>query len=489
MVDCIELLLEKVALSPKNPCVIEGDHVIDYQEFFSLVCKIGTYLKVNDCNKVLVNMNQGTQAYAVIVATLLTGGYYCPLNLDSPIERQAYVVNEFQPDVIITQENLTIQDPKVKHYMQITIPAVLSSVNSIYNVEQLFNKNPSELSYVIYTSGSTGDPKGVMIRRKALNKFLEWSVKTFNCTPVDKWAQYSSLSFDLSVVDIFTALGSGCSLVPLSQIGNKLRPANTIMQHKVTIWHSVPGAVEFMIKNEKAKPADLSSLRIASFCGEPLLEYHLDYLFLKNPFLTVFNTYGPTEGTLFCTWIELNKSNYKQYCINNVSIGIAIPGWNLLLENLADDPTIKQLTIYGEYLGKGYLNSVSQAYGSREINGSPEFSYETGDLIKEVDSNLYFVGRKDNQIKLRGYRIELDEIDSWIMKFNGKKSVSIGCGDSIHTFIEGVEVDENALRLFLETNLEKYKVPAYFYSIQNLPRNSNQKINRSELKKIIDEKR
>src|SRR5439155_2819715 len=143
------------------------------------------------------------------------------------------------------------------------------------------NINPNEIAYIIYTSGSTGNPKGVVIRREALNKFLEWSISAYQCFAKDRWAQYSSLSFDLSIVDIFTVLCSGCTLVPLYDMGQKLRPANTIARHSVNVWHSVPGAVEFMMKNERTKPADLSSIRLMSFCGEPLYQYHLDYLFSK----------------------------------------------------------------------------------------------------------------------------------------------------------------------------------------------------------------
>lgn len=486
MADCIELILRNASSNPQNPCVIEGNRQVTYGEFASLVSSVASYLKANDCRKILVNMNQGVDSYVVIIATLLIGGYYCPLNLDSPEERKVYVTQQFNPDLIITQNNLIIHDSRIEQYKQLTVPQILSLVPSSQTCEQLFNANPDEISYVIYTSGSTGNPKGVIIRRTALNKFLDWSIRAFNCTPQDRWAQYSSLSFDLSIVDIFTSLCSGCAIVPLSQMGSKMRPANTISQQRITIWHSVPGAVEFMIQNERNKPADLSSVRLMSFCGEPLHEYHLEYLFSKKPDLTIFNTYGPTEGTLFCTWIELNKTNYQQYCSNNVSIGIAVPGWNVLLQDY-DDET-KQLIIYGDYLGKGYLNFKSDAFSVREIHGKNEHSYDTGDLVKEFNSNLYFVGRKDNQIKLRGYRIELDEIDNWIMKYTGAKTVSICYDDAIHSFIESNNIDENALRSFLEKNIEKYKIPSYFHCINNFPRNSNQKVNRLELKKIIDEK-
>ena len=289
-------------------------------------------------------------------------------------------------------------------------------------------------------------------------------------------------------MDIFTAFCSGCTLVPLYDMGQKLRPANTIAKHSISVWHSVPGAIEFMMKNEKAKPANLSSIRLMSFCGEPLYQYHLEYLFSKNPGMTIFNTYGPTEGTLFCTWVVLNGHNYKNYCDLNVSIGVAIPNWNLLLENFEDDNVLKEVVLYGNYLGSGYTNIQSEAFSSKEINGKLEKTFRTGDLVKIFDSNLYFIGRKDNQVKHRGHRIELVEIDNWIMKFTNARSVSLVYKDAIYSFVEVASVDETELRNFLESNIEKYKIPAYIYTLTSFPRNTNQKIDKNKLKTIIDEK-
>src|SRR5439155_9128968 len=109
---------------------------------------------------------------------------------------------------------------------------------------------------------------------------------------------------------------------------------------------------------------------------------------------------------------------------------------------------------------------------TKEINGKIEKTFRTGDLVKIVNSKIYFIGRKDNQIKLRGHRIELDEIDNWIMKFTGKKSVSIAYNDAIHSFVEGNAIDELGLRTSLENNIEKFKIPAYIHTINYFPRNS-----------------
>src|SRR5690606_23511294 len=134
----------------------------------------------------------------------------------------------------------------------------------------------------------------------------EWSIPTYSADENDIWGQFSFLSFDLSIVDIFTCLCSGSTLYSMNNLSaKKYRPSNVIEKEQITIWHSIPSAVEFMMKNEKSKNFDFSSLRLLSFCGETLYKHQVEFLFSKNLNIKIFNTYGPTEGTLFCTWQEL----------------------------------------------------------------------------------------------------------------------------------------------------------------------------------------
>lgn len=483
MKDFIELIKTNAKNYPHRIAVIDGERKISYADFFNLVNSIShKLLSFNSTPKVVIDLKQGIEAYALIVATLNVEGTYCPLNPDAPLEKKLQIINEFKPDLVVVETEKNISE--------------FSSVNSVA-IEKLFSdENYTEIVksydgesiiYVIYTSGTTGMPKGVMICRKALNKFLEWSIPTYAATEKDIWGQFSFLSFDLSIVDIFTCLCSGATLLAMNDIpAKKNRPAGIIEKDKITVWHSIPSAVEFMIVNEKAKEYDFSSLRVMSFCGEPLRKHQVEFLFKKKNDLIVFNTYGPTEGTLFCTWQELKSDTYLYFCDFTMSIGKPIPGWNLKL-NSVEDFTEKESIIHGDYIGKGYLGNVTDTkFKKFEIENNSVNGFETGDLVNEKNSNLYFSCRKDRQVKIKGFRVELDEIDFRINEFLNKTSVTVVKKDSLYSFIESEEdIIDVELREHLKRKLETFKIPNKFYSIKEIPRSQNQKVDNNALIKLI----
>ncbi len=484
MFDFIKLILQQAQENPDHICIVENAKSITYSEFLKVALKIASFLKSKEYKKVVLNIGQGSYAYATIVAVQMIGGSYCPLYPDSPISRKQFIASTFGCDLIINETSELIEG--LNDVSQISLFDILS--DSV--PEEIFRYNPESISsesiaYVIFTSGSTGDPKGVIIQRKALSKFLEWSISAYRLTQNDKWAQYSFLSFDLSIVDIFTSLCSGATLISIANQGDKLRPSVSIESQKITVWHSVPSVIDFMMRADKSKPVSLSSIRIMSFCGESLYQYQLEFLFSKNPNMTIFNTYGPTEGTLFCTYVEINKGNYLDFIQENTSIGSAIPGWNLSFSPLEEDAA-KELIIYGEYIGHGYLNSANTSFTQITIGGKPVRAFVTGDIVNEIKGKLYFRNRKDNQIKLRGHRIDLGEIDSHIQRLLKKRCVSLLSDNAIHTFIEDEGFEEKGLRDNLETLLEPYKIPSYFHPIKELPRNTNAKVDINSLKTILN---
>lgn len=483
MKDFIELIKSIVAEYPHRIAIIDDGKKISYFNFFNTVNVISNKLLSKAANpKVVVDLKQGIEAYALIVAVLNVEGIYCPLNPDAPLERKMQIINEFEPNFIVidSEDKLSeFSSSKTILINELCQGENFSEVNINYDGEKT--------SYVIYTSGSTGVPKGVMIYRKALNKFLEWSIPTFNAGEKDIWGQFSTLSFDLSIVDIFTCLCSGATLLAMNDANaKKFRPSSVIEKYKITVWHSVPSAIEFMIANEKSKIYDFSSLRIMSFCGEPLLFHQVVFLFNKKKELIIFNTYGPTEGTLFCTWQELRSDNYPNFTNFTLAIGKPISGWNIYL-NPTDDFSEKEIIIHGEFIGKGYLGNMTDSkFKKIEINNIIVNGFETGDLVTEKNGKLYFSRRKDRQVKIKGFRVELDEIDFRINEYLNKTSVTVIRKDSIYSFIETVEkIPEIELRTYLKQKLEPFKIPNSFFSIAQLPRNNNLKVDIDSLIKLI----
>ena len=483
MKDFIELIKTNAKNYPYRIAVIDGERKISYSEFFNLVNSISNQLLLESSNpKVVFDLKQGIEAYALIVAVLNVEGIYCPLNPEAPVERKMQIINEFKPNLVVLES-----ENKFSEFSSVNTVTIemLSSEKNFSEIDKSYNGE--RIIYVIYTSGTTGVPKGVMICRKALNKFLEWSIPTYAATEKDIWGQFSFLSFDLSIVDIFTCLCSGATLLAMNDIpAKKNRPAGIIEKDKITVWHSTPSAVEFMIVNEKTKAYDFSSLRVMSFCGEPLRKHQVEFLFKKKGDLIVFNTYGPTEGTLFCTWQELTSDSYLNFCDFTMSIGKAIPGWNLKL-NPVQGFTEKEIIIHGDYIGKGYLGNVTDTkFKKFDIENNSVNSFETGDLANEKNGNLYFSCRKDRQVKIKGFRVELDEIDFRINEFLNKTSVTVVRKDSLYSFIETDEkVNDVELREHLKRKLEAFKIPNKFYSIKEIPRSANQKVDNNALIKLI----
>jgi D-alanine--poly(phosphoribitol) ligase subunit 1 len=481
--DFIEIIKGNARNYPERIAVIEGERKISYADFLNLVNTISNQIFItNPKPKIVIDLKQGIEAYALIVAVLNVGGIYCPLNPDAPIERKMQIINEFIPDFIVGETKENILDFKLAK--AITIDKLLIEKNYTAIKKEY---NGEDIIYVIYTSGTTGMPKGVMICRKALNKFLEWSIPTYAATNYDIWGQYSLLSFDLSIVDIFTCLCSGATLFSMSDIPSKKnRPAGIIEKEKITVWHSIPSAIEFMMVNERSKVYDFSSLRLMSFCGEPLHKRQIEFLFKKKGDLIVFNTYGPTEGTLFCTCQELKLDNYVNYCEFTMSIGKTIPGWNLKLRTV-EGFNEKEIIIYGDYIGKGYLGSaVDTKFKKLEIDNNTFNAFETGDCVIEKNGNLYYSCRKDRQVKIKGFRVELDEIDFRINEYLCRASVTVVKKDNLYSFIEGEgNIDEARLRDFLRTKLEAYKIPNSFYLIKDFPRNQNQKVDNNKLIQLL----
>lgn len=483
MLDNIELIKINAKNYPSRIAVIDGDRKISYCDFFNLVNSISHQLIVNNEKpKVIFDLKQGIEAYALIVAVLNVGGTYCPLYPEAPIDRKMQIINEFAPEFIVVESEKNIL--KFNSVKAITIEELLSERN-YEAIEKSYSGE--DIIYIIYTSGSTGMPKGVKVCRKALNKFLEWSIPTYGANECDIWGQFSFLSFDLSIVDIFTCLCSGATLFAMNDIpAKKNRPAGIIEKEKITIWHSIPSAVEFMIINERSKVYDFTSLRLMSFCGEPLRKHHVEFLFKKKSEIVVFNTYGPTEGSLFCTWQELRLDSYLKFCDFSMSIGKAIPGWNLKLDTV-EDFVEKEVIIFGDYIGNGYLGNVADTkFRKLDTESGVVSAFETGDLVTVKNDNIYFLGRKDRQVKIKGFRVELDEIDFRINQFLNKTSVTVPKKDSLYSFIEADEkIDEVGLREYLKEKLEPNRIPNAFYIVKEIPRSQNQKVDTNALIELV----
>jgi D-alanine--poly(phosphoribitol) ligase subunit 1 len=267
-------------------------------------------------------------------------------------------------------------------------------------------------------------------------------------------------------------------------------PATAIREKRIAIWQSVPSALELMIEAKQVTADYFASLRVMSFCGEPLLPRHLDALFSAKPDLQVFNTYGTTETTGFNTINHLTSDNYRNSCeAPTVALGDEVPGWTINLRG-GDSAAEGEIVVSSDYLSLGYWRDEDRTRDVfRQLRSEGEGerrSYFTGDWGVRKNSRLYFSCRTDRQVKIRGERIELDEVDYLLREAGFAAAYTVLKGDDLHSFVESVDdVDEERVRGHLAKRLPFHSVPKSVRALPSLPRNPNGKIDKPALEQRL----
>ena len=339
------------------------------------------------------------------------------------------------------------------------------------------------LAYVLFTSGSTGLPKGVSVSRAALDHYVAWVAANFAMAPADRVAQHPNLAFDISMTDMFAALCHGAALVPLTAPADRMMPARFIARERITVWNSVPSVVSLMMQAQAVTRDNLASLRLMNFCGEPLLRDQLDAIFAARPDLLVQNTYGPTEATIAMTCLPLRARDYARLCGASVALGAPIPGMDIVLAGGAHRDE-GEIVIVGPQLAEGYWQDAAKtaaAFRMIDTPSGPQRGYHTGDWAERRDGHLFFKERIDFQVKVLGYRIELDEVAAAIRDCGWPVAVVFKRGDTLAALVEtvpGQAFDEPALRAALALRIEPHAVPAVIAVVPHMPRNDNDKLDR-----------
>lgn len=483
MVDLLDAFNSQVQSHPHLPAVDHSGVTTTYQELGRLAGQIGASIRSATSRpgpRVLLAVPPAADAYAGMIGTLFAGGTICPINLDGPESRNADIARAFMPDAILCGPS----PPSFLSELPMTIPRLDPSRPGAAMLNQPAAEY-SEVAYVVFTSGSTGKPKGVKLGRTGFSQFLAIANTFFKLTPGERWGQFSNLGYDLAVMDVFQALVQGGTLVPI--VGH-LKPAAAIRDNRIAIWQSVPSALELMRRAGQISAEYLAPLRIMSFCGEPLLPQHLEALFAARPDVQVFNTYGTTETTGFNTINRLTADNFRQSCeAASVALGDDVPGWSLSLRggNSTDEG---EIVVSSDALSLGYWRDEDRtrdAFRQLRMNGQPEQrSYFTGDWGIRRNSRLYFCSRMDRQVKIRGERIELDEIDHALREAGFPAAYTILADDELYSFVEAADVDQELVRARLVKRLPFHAVPKTVRPIANFPR-TNGKVDRKALERLV----
>lgn len=409
---------------------------------------------------------------------------YQPLDPSYPPERLEFMIKDASAKLLIADRNL-VKECVPNYDGEILYTDEIPSLPPAQKLTE--NPSPSNLFIMLYTSGSTGVPKGVMLEHGNIACFAAWDRKTNNLTEKSRVAEYASYGFDVHMMGIYPPLTAGATVYI---IGEDMRLDFEALQKYIDDEEITHAFITTQVGRQFADYYTGQSLKYLYVGGERLAPF-----FPENKSFTFFNGYGPTETTVLITFTPVKKL-YRR-----VPIGAAFDNMKLYIV----DKNGRRLPPYmpgelwaaGNQVGRGYLNRPeknAESFIANPFTNEEGYTriYRTGDIVRNVYGDgemvIDFVGRNDAQVKVRGFRIELTEVEAVIRDFPGVKDVTVQAFDSdsgekyIAAYVVSDEpVDINALNKFVGDRKPPYMIPAVTMQIDSIPLNQNQKVNRKAL--------
>lgn len=479
---------------------------ITWKELNDYSNKLGNYLDktLNTKKPVVVYGHKNPYMIVCFLACVKSGRAYCPVDINVPYTRIVDIVNEVNPDIVLTTENLdcTNIDNNILNLNQI-----LEIIKNEKEISKAKYVKKNDVFYIIFTSGSTGKPKGVQITRDCLDNFIKWA-KNIGCG-LKKEHHYTFInqapfSFDLSVMDLYLSLYTGGTLwsIPKSIQSNMKKMFDLLKEANADVWVSTPSFVDVCLADSSFNELLLPNLKEFLFCGEVLTNVTVSKLHDRFSKAVVVNTYGPTESTCAITNVSITKSINKK--IMPLPVGKPKKGtWLRIVDaegNLLKEGEKGELIIIGDSVSIGYYNNeelTNKKFGITEIDNIKYRYYRTGDECYLKNNMLYYCGRIDLQIKLHGYRIEIEDIENNLMKVDGVVQVAVvpkykdGKVYSIVGFViynkENNDEFETGMKIRneLKKYVPEYMVPKKIIFMDKLPQTNNGKIDRKSLGELL----
>jgi amino acid adenylation domain-containing protein len=484
--------------------VVHNDNIFTYQDLESHSNKLAHYLdkfNVKKNSKVAFLMRRSFDMLTTILAIWKLGATYIPLDPKTPKKRIEHMLNDISPTCIVSDPALLSKIP-YNNGLILTLadPEYVSSKETNCSVNGDFD---NLLAYIIYTSGSTGQPKGVMLTHANVVNHIKWLIQDFQFSSEDCFSFNSSMAFDFSVA---------CTILPLA-VGAKIVITNEedtldiekycqqLVKNKVTFVKWTPSYFKLLVDYVEIHHPDLSAFRYLMTGGEELLTSYVERWLKIYPEHRIINEYGPTEASVGITTHVITKDTLDK-SLYTVPIGKPAINTTLYLvdqqNNLVADGETGELLIGGASVARGYYNQpqlTAERFIDDHFTKNSQKLYRTGDLVKKLPDNSYlYVSRIDNQVKVDGYRIELNEIEHWLLKYAGIKHVKViidktnrGTPIIIAYFvIDGLSpVSFDDLRNYLSNCLPQFMIPSHFVQVSHIPCNRNGKVDIEALKKQI----
>lgn len=483
----VQLFEDQAARTPAAEAIVCGSRRITYAELRQRARRVAEALMRLGIGKeslVGIFLDRSEEMVAAMLGTMMAGGAYVPLDPAYPKERIAFLLKDSEAGVVITRQALASTVPPSTAQLLCVEDISTSGAASVSVAAATNGSESRDLAYVIYTSGSTGQPKGVALEHRGAVALVCWARDTFTREELAGVLACTSICFDLSVFEIFVPLSCGGKVI-LAE--NALALPGLPAAREVTLINTVPSAIRELLR-VKGVPA---SVQVVNLAGEPLVAELVDQIYGETTVRKVYDLYGPTETTTYST-CALRQPHQP------ATIGRPLPGEeaHVLDEQRRSVPAgeVGELYIGGIGIARGYLHRpelTAERFVPHPLK-TGERLYKTGDMVRQrEDGNLIYLGRADHQVKLRGFRVELGEIESTLQKQPGVREAVVVVqenhpGDKrLVAFLTANSNEPPAadkLRAILKSVLPEYMVPASFSFIDALPLTPNGKVDRKALR-------
>lgn len=506
--------IRKHAIDIPNAIAVTNPHSIPvqltYRDLYNKASILAEYIDTNvdDKNPLVVYGHKNPYMLVCFLACVMSGHAYCPVDISMPNDRISMILDQTESSMLFAIEPYNTAKTKI-----ITLEEVVGICKESDNM--VISELPDncvcgdQTYYIIFTSGSTGTPKGVEITSDDLDNFLIWSSTlgaeaSYGVGTV--FLNQAPFSFDLSVMDLYTSLNCGCTLCLMEKTTQKELASITpfIKHNKINAIVATPSFVNMCLLDRGFCENNISTLESFFFCGETLANKTAKKLIKRFPNAVIQNTYGPTESTVAVSEVRVTEEVVKKY--DPLPVGRAKPGTGFIIseneKRIEHDKVIGEILITGDTLAKGYFKRcdlTEKAFIQYENEGKIVRAYRTGDLGYLEGDQLFYCGRIDLQIKLNGYRIEIGDVESNILKqpfvencaviprmSDGKVKALVAVIKLANTTTELASIQED-LKQELGKVLPSYMVPQNYEFIDFIPMTNNGKVDRKKLTEIIEE--
>ncbi len=484
----LDYLATHAATNGDSIAFVNGDEVMTYGELETRSDRLASYIKEHTTNKkpVVVYGHKAGMMLVAFFACAKSGHAYVPVDISNPLDRTAGIIEAIAPELVLAVEPYEsgLSYEEMEEICQ-THPVTITSEDQVGEYDDY---------YAIFTSGSTGTPKGVCITRRNLDAFIQWGLTLFD-TKQPVFLNQAPYSFDLSVMDLYLSIASGGTIFSVDkEVQNSYKQLfQTFRTSGVTEWVSTPSFADLCLADKSFNEDLLPHLRTFLFCGEVLNNTTALKLMDRFPKARVVNTYGPSEATCAVTSIEITREMAEDP--TPLPVGYPKNGTKLLIVDEKGTPLPDgekgELHILGDSTSHGYYGMAELTAEKFEKVGE-DYCYHTGDKAQLKDGLLHFHGRLDFQVKFKGYRIELGDIEENLKAIEGVSQAVVlphyrdGRIGHLKGYITANGVDVKMVKVALGERVPSYMVPKIIKIIERFPLTNNGKIDRKALEAEVN---